>query len=92
MNEAALILVINVVSSLLKRWIYPRFGKNGVQVTIFILALIGAVYWTYGKDIVGIEQVVGTAIALFSMAVAIYEVILSRLNIFKQPELEGRDE
>lgn len=89
MTEIALIFLINAVSSLLKKWVYPKFGKIGVQVVVFIAAVIGALYYTYGKG-TQIEEIVAITIALFSSSVAIYEVILSNLKVFKIPNLKGR--
>ena len=85
MTTAAIVLLINVFSSLLKKFIYPRFGKLGVQVSVFVFALLGAFYVTSLANIEGVKVVVEYAIALFCLAVALYEVILSKLPIFKVP-------
>lgn len=90
MTDVALIFIINALSSFLKKWVYPKFGKVGVQVLIFGLAVLGAIYWTYGQNVLGIKEVVVAAIGLFSLSVTFYEVILSHLAVFKQPKLQGR--
>lgn len=81
MTTTALVFLINIFTSLLKRYVYPKYGKFGVQVLAFILAVIAAVYFAYGD---GLKVYVTEALVLFSASVAIYEVILSRLSIFKQ--------
>lgn len=85
---------VNVLTSVLKRWVYPRFGALGVQVTAFVLALIGAWYWLYGQNITQLSTIVTAAVALFSLAVALYEVILRHLPFFrvKEPEVEAARE
>lgn len=83
MSEVAIVFGVNVLTSILKRWIEPKFGKIGVQVTVFILALIAAVYLSYGKMIVGLSDVIAGAIGLFSLSVALYEVLLKHIGVFK---------
>lgn len=79
-----LIFLVNILTSVLKQWVYPRFGKIGVQVTVFLLALIGAAYYTYSRLFPDLETFVASAITIFSVAVAFYEVILSHLPLFKK--------
>lgn len=79
---------LNLLTSIAKRWIYPRFGVVGVQAFLFVLALIGAAYWMYKEQVPGLEAVIGAAIALFSMAVAFYEVLLQHIPVLKGPPVE----
>ena len=88
MSEVAIIFSINVLTSVLKRWIEPKWGKIGVQVTVFLLALIAAVYLSYGQFVIGLSDIVGGAIGLFSLSVALYEVLLKHIGIFKGPEVK----
>jgi uncharacterized membrane protein len=70
-SVGALAFLVNVLTSLVKNFIQPKFGSIGVQVFAFILALIGAFYILYGA-----------AGAIFSVAVAYYEVILNKISVF----------
>jgi hypothetical protein len=88
MSEVAIIFGINVLTSILKRWIEPKWGKIGVQITIFILAIIAALYLSYGKYIIGLSDIIGGAIGLFSLSVALYEVLLKHIGIFKGSEVK----
>ena len=90
MTEAGIILLVNIVTSFFKRWVYPKWGKLGVQAVVFVFALIGAVYYMYLKDLHGVAEFVGNATAMFCMAVALYEVILQRFSLFKGESLEER--
>lgn len=83
LSGAAIALLINVVSSGLKDFVYPRFGKMGVQATVFVAALIGATYFLYKDFVPGLEGYIVAALTLFSTAVTIYEILLSRLTVFK---------
>lgn len=87
MTEAALVLAVTILTSFIKRWVYPKYGAIGTQVTAFVLALIGAIYYTYAQNIPGLKEVVTFAIGLFSISVAFYEVILQHIPIFKGPDV-----
>jgi hypothetical protein len=80
MIEAAAVFAVNVLSSVLKKYVMPRFGKTGVQVVVFALAMIAAVYMNYGASV---EYYVAQAIGIFALAVSLYEVLLSRITFFK---------
>jgi len=84
MTELAIVFLVNAVTSFLKGYIYPRFGKAGVHVLIFISALVGALYVTYGNQYMSLQQIVAEAIGLFALAVAFYEVLLQYFPMFKQ--------
>lgn len=86
----AITLIINVATSVLKRYVYPKYGKFGVQLFAFACALIAAVYVTYKEQFPGVEEFVVTVLAIFSMAVAFYEVVLQNISWFKvnTPEIE----
>lgn len=84
--EIAIIFLVNVFSSFLKRWIYPKYGATGIQVTVFVLALIGSIYLSFRDSISGLREVVEGALVIFSIAVSFYEVILSKLTWFRDGE------
>ena len=83
-----IMFAINILTSIVKRWIFPKWGAFGTQVFAFALALIGATYWMYSSQVPGLEAVVAGAIGLFSLAVTFYEVILQHIPLFKGPALE----
>jgi len=83
MPQIALIFAINILTSVIKRWIAPKYGKVGVQVFVFLLAGIAAVYHIYAKNIPGVVEFISSAIAFFSLAVTSYEVIWSHVPFLK---------
>lgn len=89
MTGTALVIVINVFTSIIKQWIYPKFGRVGVQIVAFVLALIGSAYYIYLKNIVSIETFVAGALTLFSLAVTFYEVILQYVPFFQAPDVNS---
>lgn len=86
----AITFTINIATSLLKQYVYPRYGKLGVQIFAFACALIAALYVSYKDQFPGLEEFIITVLAIFSMAVAFYEVVLQNLSWFKvnSPEIE----
>lgn len=87
-STTALVFAINIITSALKKWIYPNFGATGVQVFVFIAATIGAFYSIYGGNYPGLKDLVMSAVGVFSLAVAFYEVILSKIPVFEQPSID----
>lgn len=85
LTAAALTFAVNVATAVLK-WLTGRIGKLGTQIVVFALALVAALFWTYQEQVPGLAAVIAAAIGIFSMAVAFYEVVLSRIPFFKGPE------
>lgn len=84
---AAIAFAVNILTSITKKYVYPRYGKVGVQFVVFFLAFIGAWYFMYGQQIESLSKIVVSALGVFSMSVTFYEVILQRLPWFKaKPE------
>jgi len=79
--ELAIVFAVNVVSSLLKKYVQPRFGKLGVQALVFATAVAITVYLTYGASV---QTYVEQSLIIFVSSVALYEVILSRITWFKK--------
>lgn len=88
MTEIAIIFSVNLVTSIVKRWVYPKWGATGVQAVAFVLALLGALYYTYKNNVPGLEHVVMETLAIFSLSVTLYEVILQHIPVFKGPPVE----
>jgi len=84
LSAAALAFIVNILTSVSKNWIRPKFGVLGVHIVAFILATIGAVYFVYGGNYPGLMNVIGAGGVIFSMAVTFYEVILHRITVFKR--------
>lgn len=83
LTTAAVTFVINIVTSIFKGYISPRFGKVGVHVVLFAAALIGAAYLTYGQSFAPLQQIVEAACALFVLAISFYEILLGYFPVFK---------
>lgn len=84
MTSAALIFLINVFTSVMKKYVMPTFGSTGVHVLVFLLSIGAAFYTTYGQDIPLLKETVTRAGVIFCLAVTFYEVALQHLPMFKQ--------
>lgn len=83
LTTASIVFAVNVLSSILKRVVAPKWGTFGTQVVVFVLALIGALYFTLQGSFPGIVDWVKQGLQIFALAVTLYEVILSRIPLFK---------
>lgn len=90
LSAGALVLAINVLTSVVKRWIAP-LGTLAVHIFAFALATVGALYFLYGGQYPGIVHLAQTGALIFSTAVAFYEVVLQHVSIFKNAPDNGND-
>ena len=88
LTATAIVAGINILTEVLKKFIYPRFGAFGVQMVAYILAFIAAVYIIYGGNIPGIKEVLVAAGLLFSTAITVYEVLLKNIPYFGSVKTE----
>ncbi len=82
-TAASIVFAVNVLASILKRWIKPAWGTVGVQVSVFVLAILGALYATYNGTFPAVKELAEASLGVFSLSVAFYEVILSHIPMFK---------
>jgi len=80
LSAAAIALLVNVLTTVCKNYIKPKFGDTGIHVFAFVLATIGAWYFLFGAHIKFLQEIVMSGAAIFSLAVTFYEVLLSKLG------------
>lgn len=83
LTAAAVIFAVNILTSFIKRWVKPNWGNVGVQVVVFVLAVLGALYATYKGQFPELRVWAEATLGVFSLSVAFYEVILSHIPLFK---------
>jgi hypothetical protein len=83
MSELAIVFSVTLITSIVKRWVEPKWGKVGVQVFVFLLAGLIALWTTYSAGFPALSEIVGETIKVFSLAVALYEVLLKKFDFFK---------
>jgi heme A synthase len=82
--EALIIIAISLATSILKKFIVPKFGEIGVHITIFLIALIGTGVYTYGSANPSFMEVIQSALAFLIATVGVYEILLKKINFFKK--------
>lgn len=81
--EIIISLGINLFTTLIKKYIKPKFGDLGVQAIVLVLAVIAAaILYLYNQN-EGLQIFVKQAGIIFASAIAIYSVLLSKIGIFK---------
>lgn len=87
--ELLITLGINAISQLLKKYVAPKYGENGVQVAVFLVACLAtAGYFAY-KKIEGFKEFIMYVSAFFASSMVFYELIWKKLSIVKSTkELE----
>lgn len=78
-TTAALAVLVSVGTTIFK-WFYSKVGRVGTQIVVFILALIGALYYSYQGTVPGLRTYFENAVTIFCVAVAFYEVLLGYLE------------
>jgi len=77
MTEITIIFLVNLFASISKKWIKPRFGKTGVQVVVFILSVLAALYYTFPHP--SLSEFVAITVGVLTMSITFYELLWSKL-------------
>lgn len=85
MNEiiiqgSALAGLVNLFTYLTSKYIFPRWGKTGVQCIVGFFALVGALYLSYSQYLPGLKEIVVALVGIYSVAVTLYETLWSKLG------------
>lgn len=82
-------IAINFLSQILKKYVAPKYGEDGVQFSVFLLACIASGLFIAYKNIPSFENFVLAATIFFGTAVTFYEVLWKKLKWVKSTkELE----
>lgn len=81
--EYATIIAVNLVTSFFKKNIYPKWGKTGVQFILLVASALAAVVWSLAKNFFLWEEFLNQIIGIFAISMAVYEVLLSKFDLFK---------
>ncbi len=71
---------VALLSQLIKKFVFPKWGGTGVQVVVFILALAGVAIYQYVYSIPEWKVIITNGIETLAYAVAMYELILSKIG------------
>lgn len=82
--EALIILAVNSATSVLKKYVYPKYGKNGVHLLLFLLSFAAALVYSMKNEWVSLWLFIQRGLAVLALSVSFYELVLSRFSLFKQ--------
>lgn len=74
---------ITLLTQLIKKFVYPKFGSYGVHALIFILSLAGVSVYYFVYTIPEWQVIIQKAIQTLAYSVAIYEIILKKVGFGK---------
>ena len=74
---------INLLSQLLKKYIAPKYGINGVQFSVFVLACLASAGYTAYHKLPGFKEFIAMAGAFFIVAITFYEIIFKKIDAVK---------
>jgi hypothetical protein len=83
-ETSVIVLAVNILTAVARKWIFPKWGRLGVQVIAFVLALIGAAWVTYSGGFPGLIVIVEEGLKLLALAIAFYEVVLKYIPVFRK--------
>lgn len=66
-------ILIELIKGFIKKYIAPRFGDLGVNIALFIISLLFALFYWGGQFIP--KEILSTAGLIFSGAITIYQVL-----------------
>jgi len=79
---ATLIFIGTVLlTQIVKKHVFPRFGATGVHALTFTIALVGLGIYEYAQINPAFMDVIVWALGYLAGAVAIYEVILKKIGM-----------
>jgi len=80
---------INFLSQVLKKYIAPKYGEDGVQVAVFLIACLATAGYLAYQNIAGFKEFIVYASAFFGSSMVFYEVLWKKLRVVKSTkELE----
>ena len=85
--ELIIAFVINILTSLVKNYVKPKFGDSGVQALVFILAVVGVFGWDYISKVPEWKTIVLGGLQTLAYAIAMYEIILKKIGFFEQKKI-----
>jgi hypothetical protein len=84
--EIIVVLVVNIATTLLKKYVQPKFGDTGVHVVLFLCSFVGALGYYFKKTYPPFGAFMVTVGGIFVLAISLYEVLLKYFPVFKQKQ------
>lgn len=80
MYETLIFIAVVLLTQFIKAFVYPRFGKTGVHMLTFVIALVGLGIYQWAQADPSVMEWLVRAGQFLVGTIALYEVILSRIG------------
>ena len=73
------VLVISFLAQILKKWVRPKWGRFGIQVSVFVLAVLATIVSNLIQSNPLFAEWFGNGITLLAASIASYEILLKKV-------------
>ena len=73
------VLVISFLAQILKKWVRPKWGRFGIQVSVFVLAVLATIVSNLIQSNPLLAEWFGNGITLLAASIATYEILLKKI-------------
>ena len=73
------VLVISFLAQILKKWVRPKWGRFGIQVSVFVLAVLATIVSNLIQSNPLFAEWFGNGITLLAASIASYEILLKKI-------------
>ena len=73
------VIAISVFAQILKKWVRPKFGILGIQVSVFLLAVLATIITNAIQSNPAFAQWFGNGLGLLAASITSYEILLKKL-------------
>lgn len=80
MFEVVIFFGVVLLTQLIKKYVFPKFGDTGVHILTFVLAAIGVGIYQVAMQNPDVMDWIIKAIQYLALAITVYEVILSKIG------------
>ena len=80
MYQAIIVLGVVLLTQIIKKYIYPKWGATGVHLFAFILSLIGVVIYQFMQYNEVLNTFILKALEILTISVGVYEILLSKIG------------
>ncbi len=80
MYETIIFMAVVLLTQFIKGTVFPRFGKTGVHIVTFTIAVIGLGIYQWAQADASVMEILMQALQFLAGAIAVYEIILSKIG------------
>ena len=86
MYESIILIGVIILTQIVKKYIYPKYGDTGIHVFTFVIACLGVGIYQAAQTYVEFKEILIQALNFLVIAVAVYEIILKKIGFKSAPD------